>query len=181
MNYENEINSILNGELKSFETLIERFQRPVYKFLIGMGVPKNQVEDLAQDVFLAVYQHLNSYDSTQSLFSTWIFSIAKNKAINFMRVKKVKSFFGFTNENLEFQKNDSDLNQRIQNRDQQRLIQAALATCTIAQRSVFVLFYYGELSLEEIAVLEKCSVGTVKSRLSRMKSEMKSMLDQEVL
>lgn len=181
LDFQKQINAILNGDVNAFELLIQRFQKPVFKFLIGMGIPKDQIEDLAQDVFLAVYQNLESFDDQKSQLATWIFSIAKNKAINFMRLKKMKSFFGFHNETLESEKSDSDLELRLQNQDQQKLIWLALQTLSVEQKSVLMLFYYSELSIEEIAVIEKCSVGTVKSRLHRLKSELKTKLDQEAL
>ena len=181
ISFETEIKSILNGDLTAFEPLVQRYQKPVFKFLIGMGISKDQVEDLAQEVFLSVYKHLSSFDSSKSQLSTWIFSIAKNKALNFIRVKKVKSFFGFQNEILESDKHRENLTDRLQNRDQQKLILRALESFPAEQKSAFVLFYYSEMSLEEIAKLEKCSLGTVKSRLSRLKSDLKLRLNQEVL
>lgn len=181
MDFKVEINAILNGDLNTFEVLVQRFQKPIFKFLIGMGIPKDHVEDLAQDVFIAVYRNLNVFDSSKAQLSTWIFSIAKNKAINFIRLKKVKSFFGFQNESLESEKSESDLDRRLQNQDQQKLIRRALENLPAAQKSAFVLFYYSDLSLEEISVIENCSIGTVKSRLGRLKNELKTKLDQEAL
>jgi len=181
VNFQAEIDKVLNGDLNAFEPLVQRFQKPLFKFLIGMGVPKNQVEDLAQDVFLSVYRHLSSFDSSKSQLSTWIFSIAKNKAINHFRLKRVKSFFGFQNESLESEKASSDVEHRLQNKDQQRLILQVLDSVPHAQKSAFILFYYSELSLEEIAVIENCSVGTVKSMLGRLKDELKVKLDKEAL
>jgi RNA polymerase sigma-70 factor (ECF subfamily) len=176
-----EIKAILNGDLSAFAALVQRYQKPVFKFLIGMGIPKDQIEDLGQEVFLAVYRYLNTFDPAKSRLSTWIFSIAKNKAINFIRLKKVKSFFGFQNESLESEKSESDLEHRLQNQDQRRLIRQALETLPAPQKSVFVLFYYSDLSMEEIAAVENCSVGTVKSRLHRLKAEFKEKLNKEAL
>ena len=176
-----DINSILSGDLKAFESLIQRFQKPVFKFLLGVGVHKDQVEDLAQDVFLAVYRHLGSFDESKSQLATWIFSIAKNKAINSLRLKKMKSFFGFRNEAVESEKSGSSPEDVLQSQDQRKIINKILETLPLAQKSVLVLFYYNELSLEEIAAIEGCSVGTVKSRLHRLKSELKTKLNREDL
>lgn len=130
MDFKVEINAILNGDLNTFEVLVQRFQKPIFKFLIGMGIPKDHVE---------------------------------------IRLKKVKSFFGFQNESLESEKSESDLDRRLQNQDQQKLIRRALENLPAAQKSAFVLFYYSDLSLEEISVIENCSIGTVKSRLGRFR------------
>lgn len=181
MGIEVEVNAIIDGNLREFESLVQRFQKPIFKFLLGMGIPQDQVEDLAQDVFLAVYRHLSSFDASKSQLSTWIFAIAKNKAINFVRLKKLKSFFGFHNEILESEKMENPIEVSLQSQDKRKLVREALENVSATQRSVVVLFYYNELSLEEIAIIENCSVGTVKSRLHRLKNELKTKLNREAL
>lgn len=177
-----EINELIceinNGNPAFFEQIVDRYQKPIFAFLLGMGVSSQMLEDIAQDVLLSVYQHLKTYDKTKSQFSTWLFSIAKNKAFNHSRKKKIRSFFGFVNEGLD-QHFSSDIQlDRLQGNTQQKVIIKSLNSLPEKFKICAVLYFYNDLTIAEIAEIEGCSLGTVKSRLFRAKETLRLNLTE---
>lgn len=70
------------GDRSAFAELVEHFQRPLFGYLGRMGLRQGQAEEVAQETFLRAWQRLNDYDQASSAFSTWLFTIARNLAIN---------------------------------------------------------------------------------------------------
>lgn len=101
--------------------------------------------------------------------------------MNQLRRKKIKNFFGFKNESLEQEKNVLVAFENIQNTQASSKILKAVESLPSQQRAMLGLYFFNELSMEEIATIEKCSVGTVKSRLFRAKEKLNSILKDEVL
>lgn len=167
----------LKIDRSSFESLVLKYQKSVFAFLIGMHIPYAQVEDLAQDIFITVFEKLDQYQPEKSQLITWIFTIARNKAVSYFRHKKIKDFFGFSNEGLSSSV-ELDLTQEIQQKENQVIVTTALQKLTLQYRTVCTLYFFNNLSLEEIATIEKCSLGTVKSRLFRGKNNLKKIIQE---
>lgn len=138
--------------------------------MLTFGVSSQVVEELAQNVFLKAHENLDSYDPRKSKFSTWLFSIAKNQALSHLLRKKIKSFFGFSNELIESEKTVSDVFVYANNKQERHMILKALEELPMVYRSCAIMHFLNDLSLEDIAKIQKCSLGTVKSRLSRAKT-----------
>ena len=83
------INRVLNGDVDSFGLLVQRYQRGVISMIKNLINDHHASEDIAQDVFFTAYKKLSSFDQARSKFSTWLFTITRNKAINFLRRKKL--------------------------------------------------------------------------------------------
>ena len=76
------IRQVIDGNVDSFRLLVQRYQKPVISMINHIINDSHTSEDVAQDVFLAAYKKLASFDSARSKFSTWLFTIARNKAIS---------------------------------------------------------------------------------------------------
>lgn len=166
----------LNGQTEAFEALVIRYQKPIFKFLLGLGINSAALEDVAQEAFLSAYIHLKSFDANKSQFSTWLFTIAKNKAINHMRKKTLKSFFGFYNESIEKLIPETVVDGELEEQQRNDHILKAMSELSKDHRTVCVLYFFNELTIEQIAEIERCSLGTVKSRLFRAKQILKEHL-----
>ena len=77
----------LGGDEKSLEILIEQYLKPIYSFVYRYTGSASDAEDITQDVFVRVWKNLKKFDQNKK-FKTWIFSIAKNSAIDWLRKKK---------------------------------------------------------------------------------------------
>lgn len=166
----------LNGQTEAFEALVIRYQKPIFTFLLGLGVNSSSIEDVAQDVFLSAYINLKTFDANKAQFSTWLFTIAKNKAINHLRKKKIKNFFGFSNETFQKFEPEQVVSGTLEEQQRRKELTQAMSSLSQEHRNVCVLYFYNDLTLEEIAEIEKCTIGTVKSRLFRAKQILKEQL-----
>ena len=139
----------------------------------------HDAEDAAQDVFLKAYQHLNKFKPEASLL-TWLYRIAINMCIDYRRKPFFESLFKTSKEGDVFavdQLADSPSPERLYESKQiSHAIQLALGRLSEKLRTVIVLKEIEGLSYEEIAEILKVSIGTVKSRISRAREELKELL-----
>ena len=91
MDYSDEqlINNYLKGDEKSLEILIHRYLKPIYNFVYRYVNNKQEAEDVTQEVFVKTWRNLKKFKRNKS-FKTWIFSIAKNTAIDSFKKKKTR-------------------------------------------------------------------------------------------
>jgi RNA polymerase sigma-70 factor (ECF subfamily) len=168
------IGRVLNGDIDSFRLLVQRYQRPLYCFIHNLVSNTHDAEDLAQEVFLTAFRHLAFYDSTQGAFSTWLFTIARNKCLNALRKRRPINL-PFLPDTPVPRAPDLELFEA----EWFLRLDKALDTLPFAQKTVFVLAEIQELPLEEISQIEGVPVGTIKSRLSRAKEKLRSLLHLE--
>src|SRR5882672_7654402 len=81
------IKRVLNGDVDSFRILVERYQRPVLSMIRRLIWDSHRREEISQDVFVAAFQKLSTFDPARSQFSTWLFTIARNLSINALKKK----------------------------------------------------------------------------------------------
>ena len=78
----------VKGDGRAFEHLVKRHYMTVYKVSYKWCGVKEDAEDITQEVFITVYQKLSTFDPMRAMFSTWLFTIARNKSINYLRRRK---------------------------------------------------------------------------------------------
>jgi RNA polymerase sigma factor (sigma-70 family) len=156
-------NSNLRKRDVAFTELVRRYQEKVYWAARKIVLNHDDADDVAQSVFINVYEALSDFKE-ESTFFTWIYRITVNQAINHLRVKKVKRFVSLddepTDELIETSLRPDD---KLIGEEQTQLITAAIATLPEKQRAVFAMRYYDELSYDEIAQILGTSVGGLKA------------------
>lgn len=168
---DNIVKRVQNGDADAFERLVEAYQGPLFvlaRNMTGNGVTAG---DIVQDTFLAAFEHIGRFDPRRGRFSTWLFSIARNKCIN-ARNKTVETL-GL---DLEQVAAPDDVETQCERGILLARLDAALALLPDRDRAVFVLAEIQELPLAEVAAIEGVPVGTVKSRLSRTRSKLRRLL-----
>ena len=165
------IRQVLEGDIESFRLVLERYEMPIIRMIRNITGNKECCEDIAQDVFLAAYKKLVSFDPALSSFSTWLFTIARNKGINSLKKKRIPSM----NEPPQEvdTANPSDNMAQKEFFDQ---LEQVLQRLPVKQKTAFVLAEFEELPYEQIAQIEGVRIGTVKSRINRAKKKLKSAL-----
>jgi RNA polymerase sigma-70 factor (ECF subfamily) len=164
----------------AFRLLILRYQRMVFSYLGNFQLPVQVLEDLAQETFLRAYRNIPDFDSEKGAsFSTWLITIARNLAINekAKMSRRKEHSDGLRNENHG--RNEKSPQEILEQRRLKSRIHDAISRLPEKFHTAVILSYFDELSLEEIAQIEDCPVGTVKSRVFRGKQILRQILERE--
>lgn len=164
------IQRVLNGDTESFGLLVERYQRSVTRMIRNITCDGQACEDLAQEAFLTAYAKLRTFDPARSRFSTWLFTIARNKCINAIKKKPVPVSGPPEKSSQHHPAENAVKNELFARLDE------ALDSLPSKQRRAFVLAEFEGLPYDEIARIEGTRLGTVKSRISRAKARLAETL-----
>jgi RNA polymerase sigma-70 factor, ECF subfamily len=165
------VRRVLAGGTDDFRVLVDRHQQSIFRFAAKILGNWEAAEDVTQDVFLAAFANLSGYDSSRAAFSTWLFTIARNRSINLLQRRQPLPL------NELDALGDVASTEPIVSQELSQQLDQALAALPVEQRSAFVLAEIEELSYAEIARIEQTSLGTVKSRIHRAKQRLQSLLE----
>jgi RNA polymerase sigma-70 factor (ECF subfamily) len=178
------IQQTLAGNTNAFKFLVLRYQRPLFKFLSTFPLRQPEVEEIAQETFVRAYRALTSFDTAKgSSFSSWLFTIARNFALNECGRKHRRLEVADESNKVEstaVADPQLDPHQQLERSEFENRMLKAISRVPEPFRQALVLSYFRDLSIEEIAAMECCSAGTVKSRIFRGKQLLKNILTKEV-
>ena len=167
------ITRIQMGEAEAFETLVLAHQRKVYSLCLRMTGNAEDAEDLAQEAFVRAYQSISSFKG-ESGFGSWLYRLAKNICIDFLRREKrrEKSSLTYLDEagnamDLEVPDERFTPESVFEQRQMAEAIERGLDTLTSEHRDILILREIEGKSYDEIAEALNLTAGTVKSRISR--------------
>jgi RNA polymerase sigma-70 factor (ECF subfamily) len=169
---------IAAGDQQAFAELVDRYQRPLFGFLGRMGMGQAQAEDIAQETFVRAWTQLHNYQPQRAQFSTWLYTIARNLAINALQ-SAAQQHEVPTAEPPELASEQAGPAQAMERAQQQAYLQAALRQLPMAERSALALVYVHELGLADVARIEGDSVAAIKTRLHRAKQKLRELLRME--
>ncbi len=175
------IDQIRTGNVSAYRQMVDRYKDYVYTVAYRVLANREDAEEAAQDAFVKVYKGISSFKGN-SKFSTWLYRIVLNTAISYKRKKKIPV------ETLEDYKliGDGEISKmhEYQQLEQRKFLQLALNTMLPDDVSVITLFYFKELSLEEMSEITGIAVNTLKVKLfrarKRLSDTLSKMLKQEV-
>lgn len=176
--------AVLGGHRERFGDLVERYQGRLINYLVRLLRNSDDAHDLAQEVLVKVYQVLDRYDA-QYKFSTWLFRIAQNAAIDQIRRRRLKLVSLRQGRQADETGEDRDWDlpsgERgpygdLRNRERGDAIQQAIEALPWEYRELILLRHIGELPYEEIARLKQMPLGTVKNKLFRGRQMLKERL-----
>jgi RNA polymerase sigma-70 factor (ECF subfamily) len=159
---------LCNGEVPAFDELYFRYGKRLLGYFIRMmNFDKALAEDALQDLFLKIAERPEMFDGSRS-FKTWVFTMASNTCKNFYRHQKVivdshdelKYLDGNLSEN-EFAKTAS----KIDGAEFRKILEETLNEMSPEKKEAFILRYQEDKSIAEIALIQTCPEGSVKSRL----------------
>lgn len=173
-----------NGDLNAFEELFHQHERGIYNVIYQMVRSQSEAADLSQDTFVRAWKALPRLDAPEA-FTTWLYRIATNLTRNWIRDNRkvrVESLDqplgaegeeGPSREVADFSGNPADM---AQTAEVQAIVRKAISGLSDDHRTVVTLHHLEGMPVEEIAGIMKCSVGTVKSRLSRARENLRRKL-----
>src|SRR5689334_17044809 len=159
------------GDTNAWRTLYERYSPSVHRFISALGIPPEEREDAAQDVFMAVYRSLGRFRGEAQL-STWIYRIAARHAVRMGRRRRVREFLSVLALREPPPPAAPDPSERASHL---HMLDRMLSRLNPKKRTVFVLFEIEGLKVDEIARVVGCPENTVWSRLHHARSEMLKM------
>ncbi len=176
------VEAVLRGDRDRFGDLVERYQGRLVNYLFRLLRSVDDAHELTQEVFIKVYQALDRYDPRYR-FSTWIFRVAQNAAIDQIRKRRVKLVSLDGRQDRDGEAIDWELPSvergpygELRNQERGGAIQKAIESLPWEYRELIVLRHFGELSYDEIAQLKEMPLGTVKNKLFRGRQMLKDEL-----
>lgn len=177
------------GDNKAFQKLLKKYRKSVYYMLLKMVKNADDAEDLTQEAFAKAFNSIEKFDSKYA-FSTWLFRIATNNCIDFIRKKRVQTVSidtpveGDDGSNMRFDVRDEELdpNEAMLKEQRRVYLNKAIERLPEKYKVLVDLRYFRELSYEEVAQELQIPLGTVKAQLFRarelLNQELKNMKSQ---
>ena len=164
------------NQLDALGALFDRYYAQVYRTAIAITRDNAVAEDVAQDCFLKLHQYANRIDVTLPL-APWLYRVTVNLSYTWIsrRQKRRISLEALVDHLMSPSMHAPD--QLAENSEVQRQVREAISELPFSQRVVIVLHYLATMSLEEIAEILDCPVGTVKSRLYYARENLRRRLD----
>jgi len=178
------IRQFQDGDVSAYEELVERYRRPLLNFIYRILNDWTFAEDLLQETYLRLYVNKDSYREIAK-FSTWIYTIAGNLAKSELRRQKIRRWLSISpreDEHRQLDIPDAAANpaENVQSSNSLGRIDEEIRKLPRVFREVVILRDVQELSYEEISLILKIPLGTVKSRVNRGRRRLKEQLQDLV-
>jgi len=174
------IDQILEGDTNAFSVLVDRYKDLVFTLAIRMVKNREEAEEVSQDTFIKVYKSLSKFKGN-SKFSTWIYKVAYNTCLD--RLKKIKREYHvvtideYTAHQVKTLDNALDQMEAQEHKDK---IQHCLQMLPSDDSFLLTLYYFEELSLEEISKVVKLTANNVKVKLFRSRKKLTTILKEQL-
>lgn len=166
------IQDYIRGGNDALDFLIARYYKQIYNFVYRFVYSEQDANDITQDTFIKVWKNIKKINKNKN-FKSWLYTIAKNTALDFVKKKKSLVFSDFENEegdNAIFETiKDEDLlpDELLEKKDINHLLDNAISKLSISYRTVILLHNIEAMTFREISEILKESIDTVKSRYRR--------------
>ncbi len=168
-----------SGDINAFETLIIKYEKTIYNVALRMMTSPEDAKDVSQNVLIKIYNNISHFKG-DSLFSTWIYRITVNTCIDEIRKNKRRSEISIDDEDTGvgriIQDTGSNPEQSVIESEGYNSIIEAINDLPEEYKTVITLRDIEGFSYSDIADITECSLGTVKSRISRARGKLKELL-----
>ena len=167
------VSEALSGNEASYKKLVDKYQKPLYFHIRKMIKEVELVEDLVQEVFMKAFKNLSTY-SNDYAFSTWLYRIATNHTIDYLRKKKLKTLsinepYKTKDGEMEIQLPDETYltDEPVMKKQRKNIVQQAIQDLPEKYKAVIEMRHMEEKSYQEIAEILDLPLGTVKAHIFR--------------
>lgn len=179
------VEHIKNGDQNAFQQLVERNQDRIFNTCLGFVHNTDDADDLAQEVFIEVFRSIDKFNS-ESKLSTWIYRIAVNKSLDFIKKQnRIKRWGGIIKLSTNEQEvedswfgHDDTPEVELEQKERIKILNSAIDKLAKNQKAAFTLHKYEELSYKEIAEILETSVASIESLMHRAKTNLKKSLEK---
>lgn len=166
------VRQCLGGDSAAFDTLVDRYQRPLYNTALRMTGDSEEARDITQNAFIKAYERLCDYRPEHKFFS-WIYRILINDALNHLKQRKLTQGL-----DAEIASHQRPPDEEFDARRQSARIETALRELSFEQRVVIVMRYFNDMSYIEMGTILSLPEKTVKSRLYSARQNLATLLSQ---
>ena len=177
------IERLKQGDETAFKTIVEQWQDMVYNTILGIVQNETEAEDLAQDVFIKVFEKIGTFKG-DSKFSTWLYRIATTTALDHLRSKKRKKRFGFlqslSGSSGEEKDQIPDFHHpgvNLDNKERAAVLFKAIDELPDNQKAAYTLHKLEGLSYRDVSEVLNTSVSAVESLMSRANQNLRKQLE----
>lgn len=168
------VQQVISGKHEQYSLLVQRYQEPLIRFLRGILGAEDEVFDCAQEAFLAAYRNLWRYSPAHT-FRSWIYAIARNKAIDLMRKRKREVPLTIDEGIVDHQPGPEEA---WLAKEQQINVREILEELPEHYKQALYLRYQQELSYDEISTVLNIPVSSVKTHLHRGKEKLRQIMER---
>ena len=171
------------GDETAFKTIVEQWKDMVYNTILGIVQNETEAEDLAQDVFIKVFEKISSFKG-DSKFSTWLYRIATTTALDHLRSKKRKKRFGFLqslgggNDEKESIPDFNHPGVSLDNKERAAVLFKAIESLPENQKTAYTLHKLEGLSYRDVSEVLNTTVSAVESLMSRANQNLRKELEE---
>lgn len=167
---------IIAQNREAYRELFRRYEKKLFSYVYHMVKNREETEDLLQDIFVKTYRSIGKFD-TERKFSSWIYRIAHNETVNFLKRKSRKHFISWedittSKDKLEASVTEDFINDIWVHKEITKEIDQALGEIPEKYRRVLFLRYFSEYSYEKIALIIKKPINTVGTLINRAKKKL---------
>lgn len=175
------------GDIESFERLIAEHQKKVFNIAYRMLGNLEDANDVAQEALVKAYRGIEKFKGKSS-FSTWLYAIVNNACIDFIRKNRKVNMIYLDCEyeteegtyKIQLNNNEDTPEQLFEKKEVQKLVHESINELGYNHRKVIILRDMEQFSYKEIAEILDCSEGTVKSRISRARTNLKTIIKEKL-
>lgn len=175
------------GNIESFEQLIAIHQKKVFNIAYRMLGSLEDANDVTQEALIKAYRGIKSFNGKSS-FSTWLYAIVNNACIDFIRKNRKTNLIYLNQEyeteggsyKIQLDSNEDTPEELFEKKEVQRLVQESINKLNYDHRRAIILRDIQQFSYKEIAQIINCSEGTVKSRISRARNNLKAIIKKRL-
>lgn len=184
MNDEELVKRVKKGDIDAFEEIIAKYEKRVFGLIYNVIKNENEIEDVAQEVFMKVYKNIDKFKGNSSLY-TWIYRITTNLCLDYIKKKKeviyIDEKLQLDDGEVDFQiPSDEKLQDELyEEKELKEKLQKSIAKLPEKQQMMIVLRDIKGLSYEEISEILEMKLGTVKSQINRARLKLKDLLEKD--
>ncbi|MEY2664879.1 MAG: hypothetical protein RIT04_687 [Candidatus Parcubacteria bacterium] len=189
------ITEYLAGNSRAFDTIVLRHTRSIFAFVYRLSSGHADTADIVQDTFVKAWKHAKRFKvsetSNDRAFQTWLFAIARNTTIDWFRKKKATPFSAIDEWSDTHAENGDErgitdtiadteplAHELFEKEENVQIIEKALETLSLHERSIILLHNYEELTFEDVAEILDIPMNTVKSKYRRALEKLKQIIER---
>lgn len=169
-----------DGDDEAFAELVKRYLKPLYGFAYRYVGDRDAAEDVVSETFLRAWKHLRRYDPARS-FSAWLFAIARNAALDWLKKKKPQAFSALGDDEDSFAERVPDESEPLDRMLDRALdahnLERAMERLHPDERTILLMHYRDALTFADIGAVMGAPLNTVKSRHFRALKKLSNLLD----